>query len=195
VVLGAGLDTFAYRNPHAGLRVFEVDHPATQAWKRQRLADAHIAVPVGVAFAAIDFATESLPGALVAAGWHGHEPSFFSWLGVAPYLQPAAVFATLAAIAPFTVGGGGVVFDYGVPPTSLPPLQRAVYEALAARVATAGEPFRSFFEPAPLAAAVRSLGFREVRDVTPDELNATYFSNRADSLRVGSAGHILMARG
>jgi methyltransferase (TIGR00027 family) len=195
VVLGAGLDTFAYRNPYPGLRVFEVDHPATQAWKRQRLADARIAVPEGVTFVALDFASESLPEALPAAGVRSEEPSFFSWLGVTPYLEPANVLATLAAIAPFTANGGGVVFDYNVPPASLAPSRRAGFEVLAARVAAAGEPFRGFFEPEALVARVLAMGFREVRDMGPDELNANFLSNRTDGLRVGSAGHILTAVG
>src|SRR5262245_9719822 len=76
VVLGAGLDTFAYRNPHPGLHVFEVDHPATQAWKRQRLADSGITVPAGVTFAAVDFATEALPAALGGAGVRDDVPTF-----------------------------------------------------------------------------------------------------------------------
>lgn len=195
VILGAGLDTFAYRNPHPGLRVVEVDHPATQAWKRQRLAEADIAVPEGVAFAATDFEAEPLSAALGRAGLRRDEPSFFSWLGVTAYLPSPDVLATLATIALFAAGGGGVVFDYGVPPASLAPPQRAAVEALAARAAAAGEPFRSFFEPRTLVAAVRGLGFREVRDVPPDELNATYFAGRADGLRVGGAGHILVALG
>jgi methyltransferase (TIGR00027 family) len=195
VILGAGLDTFPYRNPHPGLRVVEVDHPTTQGWKRRRLAEAHIPVPEGVAFAAIDLSAEPLPAALGRADLRRGEPSFFSWLGVAPYLEPAEVFATLAAIVPYAAGGGGVVFDYGVPPASLAPWQRAPYEALAERVAAAGEPFRAYFEPGALVAAVRGLGFREVRDVPPDELNATYFACRRDGLRVGSAGHILTALG
>ena len=195
VVLGAGLDTLAYRNPYPGLRVFEVDHPATQAWKRQRLADARIAVPEGVTFVALDFASESLPEALRAAGVRSEEPSFFSWLGVTPYLEPANVLATLAAIAPFTANGGGVVFDYNVPPASLAPSRRAGFEVLAARVAAAGEPFRGFFEPEALVARVLAMGFREVRDMGPDELNANFLSNRTDGLRVGSAGHIVTALG
>ena len=160
VVLGAGLDTFAYRNPYPPLSVFEMDHPVTQAWKRQRLADVHIAVPPGVTFVAVDFAAESLPKALCTAGLPSEEPSFFSWLGVTPYLEPANMLETLAA-----------------------------------RVAAAGEPFRGFFEPEALVAAMRAMGFREVRDMGPDELNANFFSNRADGLRVGSVGHILTAVG
>jgi methyltransferase (TIGR00027 family) len=195
VVLGAGLDTFAYRNPYPALRVFEVDHPATQAWKRQRLAEAHIAVPEGVTFAAVDFVGEPLPSALRTAGLRSDEPSFFSWLGVTPYLEPANVLATLTAIAPFAANGGGVVFDYNVPTASLAPLPRATFEALAARVAAAGEPFRGFFEPWALVAAMGDMGFHGVRDLAPDDLNATFFSNRADGLRVGSAGHILTALG
>ena len=195
VVLGAGLDTFACRNPYPGLRVFEVDHPATQAWKRQRLADARLAVPEGVTFVAVDFAAESLPKALCTAGLRSEDPSFFSWLGVTPYLEPANVLGTLAAIAPFAANGGGVVFDYNIPPASASPARRAAFEALAARVAAAGEPFRGFFEPEALVAAMRAMGFREVRDMGPDELNANFFSNRADGLRVGSVGHILTAVG
>jgi methyltransferase (TIGR00027 family) len=195
VVLGAGLDTFAYRNPHHGLRVFEVDHPATQTWKRQRLTEAGIAVPDGVAFAATDFSSEPLSAALDRAGLRREDPSFFSWLGVTPYLEPADVLTTLAAIAPFAADGGGLVFDYCVPPVLLTPPQRAVFEVLAARVAGVGEPFRGFFEPSSLVAEVQGLGFREVRDVPPNELNARFFAGRTDSLRVGSAGHILMALG
>lgn len=195
VVLGAGLDTFAYRNPYPALRVFEVDHPATQSWKRRRLAEARIAVPEAVRFVPVDFANEQLAGALRAAGLSGDEPSFFSWLGVTPYLEPSSALATLAAIAPLVARGGGVVFDYSVPPTSLAPVPRAAFEALAARVAAAGEPFRGFFEPERLIAAMRSMGFREIYDRGPDDLNAAFFSNRPDGLRVGSVGHVLRALG
>jgi methyltransferase (TIGR00027 family) len=195
VVLGAGLDTFAYRNPHPELHVVEFDHPATQTWKRQRLAEAGLAVPDGVTFVATDFTSEPLSAALDRAGLRREEPAFFSWLGVAPYLESADVLAALAAIAPFAAGGGGVVLDYCVPPASLGFLQRAAFEFVAARAAAAGEPFRSFFEPQALVDSVRGLGFREVRDVPPDELNASFFADRADGLRVASAGHILVALG
>ena len=193
VVLGAGLDTFAYRNPYPALRVFEVDHPATQAWKRRRLADTQIAVPDDVTFVALDFASESLPAALRAAGVRGDAAAFFSWLGVTPYLEPANVLATLAAVAPLAAGGGGIVFDYNVPPASLPPASRAAFDGLAARVAAAGEPFRGFFEPDALMAALRDIGFRDVVDLSPDELNARFLSDRTDGLRVGSVGHIATA--
>ncbi len=195
VVLGAGLDTFAYRNPFPNLRVFEVDHPSTLAWKRQRLADAGIAIPDGVTFAAVDFASEALTDALRRAGVNEAKPSFFSWLGVTPYLTPEDTLKTLAAIAPLTVGGGGVTFDYSIPPSSLGLRARLVFEALAARVAAAGEPFRGFFEPEALAAPMREMGFSEIVDMGPDELNSTYFAGRKDGLRVGSAGRVVTAKG
>jgi methyltransferase (TIGR00027 family) len=85
VVLGAGLDTFAYRSPHGDrLRMFEVDHPATQAWKRQRLADAAIPVPDSLVFAPIDFESETLADGLAAAGFDPARQTFFTWLGVIP---------------------------------------------------------------------------------------------------------------
>jgi methyltransferase (TIGR00027 family) len=195
VVLGAGLDTFAYRNPHPALRVFEVDHPATQAWKRQCLAGADIAVPEQLAWVAADLAREPLADALRAGGLRDDEPTFFSWLGVTPYLVSSDVLTSLTTIAALVGVGGGVVFDYMIPPESLTPRQRAGFEVLAGRAAAAGEPFRSFFEPVTLTAAVEGMGFRRVHDATPDELNAVYFAHREDGLRVGSAGHLMTARG
>jgi methyltransferase (TIGR00027 family) len=195
VVLGAGLDTFAYRNPHPALRVFEVDHPATQAWKRERLAEARIAVPDGVAFVAVDFASDPpLAAVLREAGLREAEPSFFSWLGVTPYLEPESVLATLAALAPLAAGGGGVAFDYRAPTESLAPSRRAALEALARRVAAAGEPFRGAFEPERLVAAMRAMGFREIRDLDPDALNAAFFARRTDGLRVAGTGHVVTAK-
>ena len=157
------------------------------------MADAQIAVPDDVTFVALDFASESLPAALRAAGVRGDAAAFFSWLGVTPYLEPANVLATLAAVAPLAAGGGGIVFDYNVPQASLPPASRAAFDGLAARVAAAGEPFRGFFEPDALMAALRDIGFRDVVDLSPDELNARFLSDRTDGLRVGSVGHIATA--
>ena len=93
VVLGAGFDTFAYRNPFPELRVFEVDHPDTQAIKRQRLADGGIEIPSSLTFVPIDFTTTKLDDALRAAGFDETKPGFFSWLGVVPYLERPAIDA------------------------------------------------------------------------------------------------------
>jgi methyltransferase (TIGR00027 family) len=85
VILGAGLDTYAYRGAFRDrLRIFEVDHPATQAWKRQRLADAAISAPPGLTFAPIDFERETLAEGLKAAGFYPNEQTFFTWLGLVP---------------------------------------------------------------------------------------------------------------
>ena len=115
VILGAGLDTFSLRNPHGdqGVRVFEVDHPATQEWKRERLQQAGLAVPASLTFAPIDFERESLADGLKAVGFQADRPAFFQWLGVVPYLTRAAVSATLDFIA--GVPGSEVVFDYAEP--------------------------------------------------------------------------------
>lgn len=193
VVLGAGLDTFAYRNPYPGLRVVEVDHPATQAWKRQRLAEAGIDVPAGVAFAPIDFEAQPLVDVLHQAGVGAGCPSFFSWLGVTPYLEPTTVIATLRGLVALSQGGGGVVFDYWVSPEGLDPTRQAAFDVLAARVRAVGEPFRGFLDPARLHGELMSMGYRHATDLGPDELNARYFAGRADGLRVGSLGHVMTA--
>ena len=195
VVLGAGLDTFAYRNPFAasGLRVFEVDHPATQAWKRELLADAGIAVPPSLTFVPLDFEERSLAAALEEAGFRPDLPSFFSWLGVVPYLTLDAARATLAWIGGLP-GESEVVFDYAISPASLGELQRKAFDALADRVARAGEPFRLFFEPAELAGMLGELGFRAIEDLDAAEIDRRYFGDRSDGLRVGGLAHLVSAR-
>jgi len=195
VVLGAGLDTFAYRHPapRPPLRVWEVDHPATQAWKRQRLAEAGVAVPPHLTFVPLDFERRSLPAALAEAGFDVSAGALFAWLGVVPYLTVEAIRATLAFIAGATRAGGGVVFDYLVAPEALSPLHRAVRERMAAVVAADGEPWRSDFAPAALCAELRALGFATAEDVPPETVNARYFANRADGLRVGGLGHLMWA--
>jgi methyltransferase (TIGR00027 family) len=196
VVLGAGLDTFAYRNPHRELRVLEVDHPATQQWKLRRLEEAGITVPSNVTFVAADLAHSVRPLASILqdAGLKTEEPSFFSWLGVTPYLEAGDVFLTLESVASLAPGGGGVVFDYLTPPESMTAVQRAAFEELSRRVARAGEPFRAAFSPEGMQARLRAMGFGTVRDLDGDALNAAYFSGRRDGLRVGGAGRILAAR-
>lgn len=193
VVLGAGLDTFAYRNPYSNLRVFEVDFPATQAWKQERLAIGGIATPDSLTFASIDFERQALIDVLRDAGLEFTQPTFFSWLGVTPYLEPETTATTLRTIAPLARGGGGITFDYAVPPETLPPLSRAAVAALSARVAEHGEPFRGYFLPSVLRASLSAMGFDPIIDLGADELNARFFTNRADALRVGQAGRIITA--
>jgi len=193
VILGAGLDTLAYRSPFPGLRLFEVDHPATQGWKRRLLEQARIALPGSLTYAPVDFETQTLAAGLREAGFDAGRPAFFSWLGVVPYLTESAVMATLGFIASLPAGSG-VVFDYAQPPDSLDPLRQRAFDALAERVAAHGEPFRTFFDPAKLADGLRRLGFARVEDLDGAAINARYFAGRADGLRVGSGiGHLAKA--
>jgi len=145
VVLGAGLDTFALRNPYSelGLRVFEVDHPATQAWKRKRLSEVGLAIPASLTFAAIDIESDDLGHGLRDAGFDPDSPAFFIWLGVVPYLGRAAIAATLRYIA--SVPESVVVFDYSEPLENYPPERRAEIVALGAYTAEIGEPWLSHF--------------------------------------------------
>jgi len=193
VLLGAGLDTFAYRNPHAGLRVFEVDHPATQEWKRELLRAAEIRIPESAVLVPVDFERESFERELMAAGFHGDEPAFFSWLGVTPYLTDDAFTGTLSRIGRMP-RGSGVVFDYAVARSALPAAEQAALDRLSGRAARAGEPFQLFFEPRELEARLASMGFRAMEDLGAEDLNARYFRDRADGLKLRSgAGRLMRA--
>ncbi len=195
VILGAGLDTFAYRNPHpeSDLRVFEVDYPATQEWKRQRLAAAGIAIPASVTFAPVNFEHQSLADGLRQAGFDAAKPAFFSWLGVTMYLERETVMSTFRFIA--SCGqGSGVTFDYIVLPETLNWVGQLVLRAMERRVARAGEPFRTYFAPQDLRAELSHMGFRTIEDLGGDELNERYFKNRTDGLRVpGVLGRFMTA--
>jgi methyltransferase (TIGR00027 family) len=191
VVLGAGLDTFAHRNPFAqiGLRVFEVDHPATQAWKQQRLADAGLAPPACLTFAPVDFERQALAQGLGAAGFDAAAPAFFSWLGVVVYLTREAIMETLGWVA--RVPGGEVVFDYGEPVSAFAKGgARAQQVARAQRAAALGEPWITRFAPVELATALRGLGFDVLEDLGPAQISRRFFGIEAGD-RPG--GHLMRA--
>ncbi|HLY07657.1 MAG TPA: class I SAM-dependent methyltransferase [Rhizomicrobium sp.] len=189
VALGAGLDTFALRNPWPGVRVFEVDHPATQAWKRERLKDEDIAIPATLTFVPVDLEREDLYACLSACGLVPDQPAFFIWLGVVPYLSREAIVSVLRPVAR---RHSEIVFDYGELPENRTPDERARAEAFAARVARAGEPLVSWFEPAALHTELRRLGFGEIEDVDAAALAARY----VHEMDVGpfGGGHVLRAR-
>jgi methyltransferase (TIGR00027 family) len=191
VLLGAGLDTFAYRNPFPDLRVFEVDHPATQAWKRERLHHAGIPIPDSMRFAPVDFERDTLEHGLEAAGFLREQPAFFSWLGVVPYLTRTAAFATLTFIAGLPQGSG-VVFDYSIPRELMNENERRAFDALAERVARAGEPFRLFFDPEQLIVDLRTLGFTQVEDHSTMAIRARWLGQEPPTH--GRSGRILCAR-
>ena len=187
VVLGAGLDTFAYRNPFPSLRVFEVDFPATQEWKRDLLARAGIAVPDLVTFVPLDFEHKALSAGLTDAGFNDRRPAYFGWLGVVPYLTLEAFIATVDDVARLPQGTA-ISFDYAFPPDTLTPKRRAIFDRLAERVSAAGEPFRLFFLPDQLERELRALGFRRVEQTSIERLNELYFQNRADGLKLSPVG-------
>lgn len=187
VALGAGLDTFAYRNPFPALRVFEVDFPATQEWKRALLEQAAIAVPASLAFVPLDFEHKGLAQGLAEAGFDSGKAAFFGWMGVVPYLTREAFRSTLGAVAQLPAGTG-VSFDYAFSPETLSPSRRLVFDRLAQRVADAGEPFRLFFTPEEMDAELRRAGFARREQVDSDRLNEIYFQDRADGLKLSPAG-------
>ena len=193
VVLGAGLDTFAYRNPVEGrLKVFEVDHPATQAWKRRRLEETGIPIPASLTYAPIDFERENLTERLAAAGLDPDVRTVFTWLGVVPYLTREAIDGTLAQIAAHP-GGAEVVFDYSEPREDIDPALRAQYEERAARVAAIGEPFLSVFTPADLHAQLRAQRFAEIDDLDLPGIIARLTGKLPEGPARRAGGHVLFA--
>jgi methyltransferase (TIGR00027 family) len=192
VILGAGLDTFAYRNPFPQIRVFEVDFPATQRWKRELLAEAAIFAPANLTYVPVDFERTALIPALAEAGFDASRPAFFCWLGVVPYLTLSAFRATLEAIASLAPGSA-ISFDYGQLPHSLRPHRRAVFEKVAERVAAAGEPFRLFFTPAELDDLLRHAGFPRFEQLDSAQLNDLYFAGRTDGLALPTPGLGMLA--
>lgn len=191
VLLGAGLDTFAHRNHFPALHVFEVDHPATQEWKRELLSASSLPEPVRHTYVPVDFEHQTLGAQLAGAGFDAGRPAFFSWLGVVPYLTLEAFRSTVGFLASMP-GGTGLALDYSQPRHVLPPLEQLAHDSLASRVQLAGEPFRLFFTPEEIAAELR--GFSSIEDLGSREINARYFAGRADSLKlIGAAGRMLSA--
>jgi methyltransferase (TIGR00027 family) len=192
LVLGAGLDTFAYRLERThDLHVFELDHPATQAEKRRRLAVAQIAEPAHVSYIAHDFEGGSMTAALEAAGLDSSRRTFVLWLGVTPYLTEEAVFATLGELAGWP-GGTEVVFDYTNRPEAVDESNaRNFHREMAERVAASGEPFRGYFNSVELDARARKLGFTKIEDLDRAALVARYLPDLPVPPRPGPGGHVV----
>jgi methyltransferase (TIGR00027 family) len=192
LVMGAGLDTFAYRlEPTHELRVFEVDHPATQADKRCRLTEAQIAEPSHLAYVAHDFEHGGMTAALKGARFDPDKRTFVLWLGVTPYLTEEAVFATLSELARLPAGAE-VVFDYANPPDRIAePATRTYHEQMAERVAASGEPFWCYFDSAELHARTSALGFSEIEDLDRAALVGRYLPDLPVAPRPGPGGHVV----
>jgi methyltransferase (TIGR00027 family) len=183
VLLGAGLDTFAYRQPSwsSALRIFEVDHPTTQRWKRRLLTQAGISIPDNLSFVPADFETISLAIALRQAAVNLAAPFFFSMLGVSQYLTEAALDETFRLVlsAP---ASSQIVFSFVASDDVLPADDVAFVKAFAVQAAAIGEPWLSRFHPKQLVAKLTKMGFSKVFHLTPEEANQRYFQNRCDGL-------------
>jgi methyltransferase (TIGR00027 family) len=195
VALGAGLDTFAYRQPSwaASLRIFEVDHPATQRWKRRRLTEASISVPDNVSFVPVDFERVSLASALSEAGLDLSSATFFSLLGVSQYLTEAALDQTLRFVlsAP---ARREIVFSFAASDAVLPADDVALVKAFVAQNAAIGEPWLLRFGPEQLVAKLSRMGFSKVFHLAPEEANRRYFQNRRDGLNAALLEQMMRAR-
>ena len=177
VLLGAGLDTFAYRQPAwaRALDIIEVDHPATQQPKREALAKVGVEAPSNVRFADIDFERETLADGLRRCGVSNATPTFFSWLGVTMYLTRQAIDAVFTTVATFPKGSE-IVLTFAQPPGE------GDSTALADGAAAMGEPWLSYFTPDDLKAAIMAHGFTEVRFPMREEVFARYYADRRDGL-------------
>jgi methyltransferase (TIGR00027 family) len=192
IVLGAGLDTFALRQPSWArqLRIFEVDHPASQVAKRARIAASGLPLPEDLVFAAVDFESELLANGLRHAGVRLDEPAFFSWLGVTMYLTEPAIDATLSTVVGFP-RGSEIVLTFAQPRSAANPTNAP---SLADAAAALGEPWLTYFDPATLEAKLRQMGFAEVGFLTPAAAYAQYFRGRSDDLPCPRRTSIAWAR-
>jgi methyltransferase (TIGR00027 family) len=186
VILGAGFDTFAYRQPDWArtLRIFEVDHRGTQEEKRQRLARACISQPANLEYVAIDFESTSLREGLQRSSLDFSTPTFFSCLGVLVYLTRDAVDAIFELVAGFP-RGSEIAFTFSTP-------DRAVSD-MADRVSSLGEPWQTHFDPGELVRHLADLGFQEISILNTDEAERTFFQGRSDGLHAPRSNRIAAA--
>ena len=194
VILGAGLDTYAYRQQHAGLTLFELDHPATQAWKRGLLRDAAIEGPAAVRYVAMDLERDDLFAKLADTGFEEARPAVFVMLGVVSYLAHATILRLLAAIGGACGGDAELVLDYTEPFDDAPAPIKAAYTAVATRLAAGGEPWITLFEPAAMHRALAESGFGDMRDLSAATLQRRFCAGRTDGLTIAALVHLIHAR-
>lgn len=195
VILGAGLDSFAYRHPDlaASVQVFEIDHPVTQSWKQQRLFELGIKQPSNLIFLPLDLNDQSLLDGFSAGGYTAQQPAFVSWLGVTQYLAEEAVFSLLQQVA-FLAPGTEIVFTYIVPRHALDGENQRLFTIFTQSVSARGESWVTFFETARLTRRLQELGFTQIKNLRPEEANARYFAGRTDALSVPGLEHVMHAR-
>jgi methyltransferase (TIGR00027 family) len=192
VMLGAGLDTFAHRSPLAHrVRVFEVDHPSSQADKRVRLAAAGLSGPVSYVDA--DFDTDDLLSGLAAAGFDPRRPALVSWLGVSMYLEADAIRRTAAVVGRFAPGTE-LILDYMLPPSLRDEAGQSYVDQVAPVSEQRGEPWRSFFAPEEMGELLRRAGFAATDHIGQRETVPPAAWDRTDSLHPARLATIAHAR-
>jgi methyltransferase (TIGR00027 family) len=196
VILGAGLDSFAFRRRDLmrALQVYEVDHPATQSWKRARVAELGIAVPPRLHYVPIDFEHSTLSSGLAADGINRNTKAFFSWLGVTQYLARDAVLNTLREIASASAPGSELVVQFIAPTATLSREERDLVTALADSTASMGEPWLSYFAPEDLEAHLRQIGFEEIVHFGSKQATERYLLGRMDGLTLPAYFRMIKAR-
>jgi len=195
VILGAGLDTFAQRQPEIAsrLRVFEVDQPGPQAWKRRRLIELGFGVPEWLRLVPVDFeAGESLWEHLASTGFDAASPAVVVSTGVSMYLTKEANTATLGQFAGL-VPGSTLAMTFLLPPELLDDAYRPGYEAAERGARAAGTPFISFYTPEEMLELARTAGFKDARHVSAPLLNQRYFAGRSDGLQMSKGEELLVA--
>jgi methyltransferase (TIGR00027 family) len=195
VILGAGLDTFAQRRPEiaAGLRVFEIDQPGTQAWKRRRLLEIGYAVPDWLLLVPVDFeAGQSWWERLIAAGFDPNRAAVVVSTGVTMYLTKGATKATLRQIAGLATGST-LAMTFMLPTDLLDDADRPGLRASEKGAKASGTPFISFYTPQEMLALARETGLEKAHHVPGTSLAERYFTNRSDGLRPSSGEDFLLA--
>lgn len=193
VILGAGLDSFAYRRSDLAsrLRVFEVDHPASQAWKRQRLHEIGVAPPTNLTFVPVDFENETFDSGLRAAGFDFGSPAVFGWLGVTMYLTIDAIRATLEAVAS-CAAGTRIALTYNLPLPMVDAMSAHVTQTLSGFIGEGGEPFISLFTVEEIEELMRGVGYASLEHFSPDDAVRAYLPGRPD-VRISAAQRVLIA--
>jgi len=187
VILGAGLDSFAYRRGDLmdRIRVFEIDHPASQSWKQDRLRDLRLQIPDSLVFAPVDFERQTLQDGLASAGFSFARTAVFSWIGVTMYLTLAAIEATLETISQ-CVPGSQVVLTFNQPHHLLDRSALEVTRSFEAIASGLGEPFVSLFAPDQIEGLLRSHGFGDIVHFGPQEARAAWYGGAADVAIAGA---------
>jgi methyltransferase (TIGR00027 family) len=195
VILGAGLETFAFRRSDLvdHLQIFEVDHPATQAFKRTRLAELGWELPPQLHFVPMDFEKDGLALALEGASYDAQVVSLFSWLGVTYYLTPDVVLAMLRAIAEIAPAGSSVIFDYIDLEAFIPGQVATRMQRMQEIVRRTGEPMRAGFDPSTLATDLEGIGLRLQENLSPSDIEERYFKGRRDGYHAFEHVHLAWA--